>query len=319
VALDLAGHTITGPAPAGSGSTGVAVLPNRTGVTVRNGVIRGFDAGVDVQPGGNGAVVTGLILDANGTGIRVSGGTVATRLADNSIVNTVSFSGIQLGGNRHLVENNLIFRANGAGVSMSGNDDIVRGNTMSDTGQNGINLGAFPGNPGPFFNNQLLNNTINGAARVGNATSISLSNGSGTRIAGNLINGRRVTPGIFVLDSVDTVVSGNTLTNNASTGVLVRGTSRNTQVLANQSSSNSFSGISIESGPTQTLVADNIVQGNGSNGIDVRSASTRVARNTALFNGVWGIFAVTGVTDGGGNTAVGNGNPAQCTANILCN
>lgn len=34
-------------------------------------------------------------------------------------------------------------------------------------------------------------------------------------------------------------------------------------------------------------------------------------------NGDFGIDAVAGVTDGGGNFAVGNGNPLQCN-NVLC-
>jgi len=52
VVLDLGGRTITGPAPSGTGSgpRGVIVLQNRTGVTVRNGIIRGFESGVDVRP-----------------------------------------------------------------------------------------------------------------------------------------------------------------------------------------------------------------------------------------------------------------------------
>jgi hypothetical protein len=50
----------------------------------------------------------------------------------------------------------------------------------------------------------------------------------------------------------------------------------------------------------------------------VDSASTTLTRNIALRNGDLGIEAVAGVTDGGGNQAAGNGNPAQCT-NVDCN
>jgi hypothetical protein len=49
----------------------------------------------------------------------------------------------------------------------------------------------------------------------------------------------------------------------------------------------------------------------------VESASTTLTRNLAVHNGDLGIEAVPGVTDGGGNRAAGNGNPAQCT-NIDC-
>ncbi len=316
VVLDLGGHSITGARATGS-SRGVSVMFDRHGVVVRNGIVRGFDQGVGFSGLADGTV-TGMTLDGTGLGILTQTGSSGSRLLSNNIVNTIQFSGIQLGGNGHLVEGNRFFAGNGAGVFLSGNDNIVRRNTIADMGQNGVSVGTFPSSPGPFLNNQILENQISAVARLGNATSISLNNASGTRVVGNTISGRRVTPGVFVFNSNDTLVSTNTLTNNASTGVLVRGTSNGTQVLANRSTSNSFSGISIENGPTQTVVADNMVSSNGSNGIDVRSASTTVARNTATSNGVWGIFAVAGATDGGGNRASGNGNPAQCTANIAC-
>lgn len=319
VVFDLGGHTITGPAPTGvgNGPRGVIVSSNRTGVTVRNGTVRGFDSGVDVLPGANAATVTGLVLDANGDGIRVNTGASSSQLTNNTIVNTTQFSGIQIGGNGHLVENNTFFNGNSIGVFLSGNNDIVRGNTMVDMGGSAIRLDAFPANPGPFLNNLFADNKVSGSARVTTSSSIAVIKGSGTKVTGNSVNGRRTTPGVFVLDSAGTLVSGNALSNNAP-GVLVRGTSTNTQVLANQAGSNGSSGVSVENGPTQTTVADNITGGNAGNGVDVRSAATTVARNTSNFNGQWGIFAVTGVIDGGGNKASGNGVAAQCTANITC-
>ena len=42
-----------------------------------------------------------------------------------------------------------------------------------------------------------------------------------------------------------------------------------------------------------------------------------IARNKAIHNGDLGIEAVPGVTDGGGNKASANGNPAQCI-NVSC-
>jgi parallel beta-helix repeat protein len=319
VVLDLGGFTMTGPAPTetGGGPRGVIVGQNRTGVTVRNGTVRGFDGGVDVLPGANGTTITGMTLDANGLGIRISTGTSSNRIIGNTIVNTTRFSAIQMGGNGHLVENNRLHNGNGSGVFLSGNDNVIRSNQISEMGQNGITIGAFPSNPGPFVNNQIVGNQVTGSARVGTASSISVNNGSGTLIQGNLAYGRRTTPGVFVFDSVNTVVSGNSLPNNGS-GVLVRGTTTGTQVVGNQGQQNAFAGVVIENGPTGTTVADNTVVGNGGNGIDVRSASTTIARNTAYSNGNLGIFAVSGATDGGGNRAFNNGNPAQCSPNIRC-
>jgi hypothetical protein len=66
-----------------------------------------------------------------------------------------------------------------------------------------------------------------------------------------------------------------------------------------------------------TLLRGNIVIGSGHDGINVASAATALTRNIAVHNAKLGIEAVPGVTDGGGNHAAGNGNPAQCT-NVAC-
>ena len=55
----------------------------------------------------------------------------------------------------------------------------------------------------------------------------------------------------------------------------------------------------------------------GHDGIRVDSAAAQLTGNAAFFNHDLGIEAVTGVTDGGGNRAYGNGNPAQCTG-VAC-
>jgi hypothetical protein len=65
------------------------------------------------------------------------------------------------------------------------------------------------------------------------------------------------------------------------------------------------------------LLARNLAVHSGDDGIDVGAPGTTVTRNTANDNHDLGIAAAPGVTDGGGNRAAGNGNPAQCT-NIAC-
>ena len=54
------------------------------------------------------------------------------------------------------------------------------------------------------------------------------------------------------------------------------------------------------------------VIGSGLDGINVLKAPSTLTGNRALHNGRWGIEAVSGLTDGGGNHAAGNGEPAQC-------
>lgn len=319
VVLDLGGHTITGPAPTdtGVGPRGIIASGGRTGITIRNGTVRGFESGVDVHPGANGAVVSGLLLDANGLGIRVITGVSGVRATGNTISNTMRFSAMQLGGDGHRVEGNVMRNGAFAGVFLSGNNGIITGNVFQEMGGNAVLIASFPSNPGPFLNNQITGNLMTGSGRLLNNTAISVTNGSGTSIRSNHVIGRRATAGIFVLNSAGTTVAGNATTDNLE-GVLIRGSSTQTRVETNAVHRNRI-GIVVESGTTGNEVIGNAVSGNTpGDGIRVLSPSTRVASNVATSNGSWGIFAAPGVTDGGGNRAAGNGVAAQCTPNIVC-
>jgi hypothetical protein len=66
-----------------------------------------------------------------------------------------------------------------------------------------------------------------------------------------------------------------------------------------------------------SLLRRNLAVGAGDDGFDVRSRTTKLTGNRALRNAGLGIEAISGVTDGGGNIARGNGDPAQCT-NVAC-
>jgi parallel beta-helix repeat protein len=66
-----------------------------------------------------------------------------------------------------------------------------------------------------------------------------------------------------------------------------------------------------------TIVRGNHAHGNDGDGIEVQGTATRITDNTADDNGDFGIDAVAGVIDGGGNVASGNGNPVQCR-NVFC-
>ena len=63
---------------------------------------------------------------------------------------------------------------------------------------------------------------------------------------------------------------------------------------------------------SDTLVQTNTALRNGDDGIDIDRSGTSLTSNTANINADWGIEAVTGVTDGGGNRASGNARAAQC-------
>ena len=71
-------------------------------------------------------------------------------------------------------------------------------------------------------------------------------------------------------------------------------------------------GIRVEPAATGTLLKANVTTRTGDDGIDVDSPATTITANVANNNEDLGIEAVAGVTDGGGNRARGNGDPAQC-------
>jgi hypothetical protein len=109
----------------------------------------------------------------------------------------------------------------------------------------------------------------------------------------------------------DGVVTGNVATGHVD-GLYVAGTNL---VEKNDFSSNRLDGIWVVSGRPELL--HNSTNRNGDDGIQVDSPGSRVTKNRAYENGDFGIFANAGVTDGGGNKAAGNGNPAQCL-NVAC-
>jgi parallel beta-helix repeat protein len=76
-------------------------------------------------------------------------------------------------------------------------------------------------------------------------------------------------------------------------------------------------GIAVDQAAERTLVKGNFVAGSGRSGIGVGSSSTTITNNRAVRNDRFGIEAVEGVTDGGGNRASGNGRARQCV-NVRC-
>ncbi|MEU6724807.1 right-handed parallel beta-helix repeat-containing protein [Nonomuraea wenchangensis] len=127
------------------------------------------------------------------------------------------------------------------------------------------------------------------------------------------------------LDSVTNArIERNAALRNVLNGILLSGTSRGTVLYRNSVVNNGGDGILVRASVTGTHIDNNDVNGNGTrivreDGIDVDAtdAATVIRNNRARNNGDYGIEATPGVTDGGGNRASGNGNPAQCL-NITC-
>jgi parallel beta-helix repeat protein len=121
-----------------------------------------------------------------------------------------------------------------------------------------------------------------------------------------------------IIDSNHNRLRGNFAGGTPSYGMLVTGTSADNRLIANVASGGGLGGIVVRADTHDTLLERNLATRSADDdGIHIDSPLTTVRANTANDNFDFGIEAVAGVTDGGGNTAFGNGNPLQCL-NISC-
>ncbi len=161
VTVDLGGHRLSGTED-GSGGPGI-LLQGVSGVTVKNGVVERFDAGVVID-GGSGNVIENLVVRDNigspegdyGDGIVVLNAT-GNRIEKNTVERNGPYSGIALGENAQgnevrdnvVTDNNMLHTGNASagrmdmGIRIEGpaaNENKVTGNTVTGSGASGIAL-----------------------------------------------------------------------------------------------------------------------------------------------------------------------------------
>jgi parallel beta-helix repeat protein len=286
ITLDLAGHTIDG-VPFQS-LDGVNVDAH-DGVQVENGSVQQFNDGIALRNANDGRV--------HGVRAREVFSGVLLKYADRNQVDwndaTAYSAGIEVAdaSQANLIEHNLLLH-NPNGVLLKPQDvnptaphdnTIVR-NTISD-GQYGI--WVWFANSNSFERNTIDSNSEYGVL-------VTFTSGFNTfdrnRLKGN-------EDGISVLGQAEnTIVTRNRISHSVEDGIEVATIGY------------------VQRGAT---IEGNVSTSNGDDGIDVDTADAVIAKNTANFNSDLGIEAVPGVTDGGGNKARGNGNPAQCV-NVRC-
>jgi parallel beta-helix repeat protein len=189
----------------------------------------------------------------------------------------------------------------------------------------------------------VTDSRVTGLFLTENGDGVSINDSDGNKIERNTATNS--TQGIVVNpNSENNQIVRNTLSGNGFAGISIAGD--NNQLIANDSSRNDY-GIYLPGGSGNTVrrnvtsmngqfggdgifvgaaTLNTLLEGNVANqnvlddGIDVEQALTTLTRNTANFNGDWGIEAVPGVTDGGRNKATGNnggGTGGQCL-NVSC-
>jgi hypothetical protein len=235
--------------------------------------------------------------------------------------------GIFVGGSAEdtVVERNTIDDSFGPAIESNGDRTLIRGNTITST--------LFPGSTG--FGIQINSggeDTRVEVNRIDRAGFVSIDD-SGTRtvMTANVMVGQ-----IFPSEPITGIIAGIIVREEASGGRIQANVVRrhapgfapdigggivlsgdNFTVVANLVSEIDADGIRVEPEASGTLLKANAATRNSDDGIDVESPATTVTTNVANDNEDLGIEAVEGVTDGGGNRASGNGNPAQCVG-VAC-
>ena len=218
ITLDLGGFRITGKANRTGDGVGI-LLQGRTNVTVMNGTVSQFDAGVAIV-GGAGNTVTGVTANFNvgggksdfGDGIAIVGSDHNSILNSN-ITNNGPFSGVSMVGDSdsNEIEDNVISSNNVAntgddGVRVEGpgaNQNVVRGNNVSGNGLDGIAIFADQGTGNLNTGNVIELNTVN-------------ANGFGLLAA-------RPGDGIrLFIRADDNIVQNNTVNGNAGHGIFAQ-------------------------------------------------------------------------------------------------
>ena len=356
VTLDLNGHAILGNGAHNGDDVGVKD-EGHDGADIENGEIRGFrsDVKLDANQSRTRGITARLGTSDGGAAFSVSG---SYNSIENNVArgqtweshgfdiagshNTLSdnasrgLGGVTVRGWRNAVTHNVLVDAEFGGLSVWGPRNLIAGNSVR--GSESPLWVTGPGNvirknhSGIYATDSpaLMSLVVSGDCRNVRVKENVLRNGmsvgcQSARIEGNTLFGAGI-----VLGGSDTLVRENTVSGAHAweyVGIALHGGSDNS-IVKNTISQADYSGIFVGGGSVGTNVEGNLVRQSGfgpspypvhnDDGIHVEDAGTVIANNRANFNFDLGIQAVSGVIDGGGNTAVGNGDPRQCL-NVVCN
>ena len=216
ITLNLNGRTVRGTDAPGDGA-GI-LLRNVTGVTVRNGRVILFDAGVVIE-GGSNNTITEISAQENigtratdfGDGIAAFGSSNNT-IRRNKVQHNGPFSGISLVGNS---DNNVV------------DSNTVQGNNVQSSPTLMDDIGIRVEGPG-VNNNTVSNNKVEGSGLDGIQVFFFAAN-SGNITRGNILRGNGFhnkahrTGNGFVSGARENLVERNTAERNAASGIRING------------------------------------------------------------------------------------------------
>jgi len=311
ITLNLNGHTITGTA----GGNGVAdgFAGHFHNVTIRNGRITGFFIDVTLS-GVHDTTLRGLKLSTATYGLRAAGNSTNTRF----ISGTVTDAGVRISDSTNATISHSTLTRAPLSLESSANFTTIDHSKFTDSP---VNLfeddftvatdNVFTRSPIASFassrRGSFRDNTFQGADIALDMSDNMLN----TQVAFNTFRNNRIglkmrgTPLAF-LNGIS--VSDNTFTNNDAVGAWLEsrdavGLPVSLAVQDNKFTDNGHTPGGLVDGTGQAI-ADGLH-------IDVPAGATFVVGfNATKNNGAFGIYAVAGITDAGGNTSVGN--PSGC-------
>ena len=207
VVLDLGGHTISGAGAYGAGSGAGVRVAERQDVTVRNGTIRAFAAGLEIQQSQR-VWVSGLDISDGDRGVNVGGG--GSHLIEKNVIHDNGRDAVRIAvsaGNR-VSKNTISGNVFGIGVADGSTGTVVEKNVAVGNGEFGA--AAYSGARGTAF----LKNIIRGTAKDGLLVT---ADTSATLLEKNEVSGSG-DDGIDV-DTVDATLTKNIVVGNADLGI----------------------------------------------------------------------------------------------------
>jgi|tagenome__1003787_1003787.scaffolds.fasta_scaffold20721864_1 hypothetical protein len=322
ITLDLNGHTIDGDAVSPAScpvegrvcDVGVDNSAGHRGVTIKGGSIQQFTAGVVVTGGDDNQLRRLTIAQTTNEAIAVAR-SARTLIEGNTITDPGFAVVVALESSDTAVSHNVASGNDEEGLLVGGTGISVRGNVVSN-GANGVDVAN--GASGVRVEGNVLRNVGDGVI-VGVVSDTVVRHNAVSAVGGGELGGF----GIILDGAVGTTVDQNSVhVSGPGPAIYVAHLDaptapRDDRVTQNHATSEHADGILVDPDATGTLLAGNAALRSGDDGIDVDAPGTTLTGNLAAYNHDLGIEAVPGVVDGGGNRAVGNGNPAQCT-NITC-
>jgi parallel beta-helix repeat protein len=324
-------------------------LDNASGNHVARNVLSEFsDGGLKLTNGSSSNVIVGNSVTGAGSGeafvvelgsnrnwlegnvVPVTGGhTVRVEGSSGNMVLANDLAGgadaavVAVGSPATVVQANSIAAGGDAAIMMSGSTGgVVRFNALGKTGDAGVILEAMgnslvKGNSVSLAGDSAIlvrdgsNNVrvIDNRATQSSDAGVAVTDGSANTVRGNVLSSNSA--GVELVGGSGNVVEFNALQANNGLGIEIVGSPGNT-VFANALDGNFTGGIWVDSSSIGNTVAGNAARRNGGDGLSVNAIGATVRSNLALSNQGWGIYAVAGVVDGGGNGAAGNAEPAQC-------